>query len=129
MLILRPYQSEDWPRVCAIYDAAKPDEMHGIVERAAVRRLQDDPSMCEEFSRSTIVVAQMPSIVVGFAGFLGSPHGGTLNWLFVHPETCRAGVATALVGHLLKVIVPPVRLNAVASNVAARTCTSASGSR
>lgn len=117
---LRPYVDADWPQVCAIYDVAKPDEMRGVADAQAIRRLQDDAVMREEFSRSTIVVATRTQDVVGFAGFLGSPTGSVINWLFVHPDARRMGVATALATHLLADVVPPVRLNVLATNEAAR---------
>lgn len=106
--------------MCEIYDLAKPDEMRGVIDRQSILRLANFPAMLDEFSRSTIVVALIPTEVVGFAGFMGSPTGSVLNWLYVHPDARRVGVASALVTHLLETLSPPVRLNAVVSNASAR---------
>jgi ribosomal protein S18 acetylase RimI-like enzyme len=114
---LRPYQVEDWPAVCEIYDLAKPDELAGIAVPEAIPQLDSDGIMRKLFEGSVIVVAELSGKVAGFAGSRGS----SITWLFVHPEHRRAGVASELLRNLLASLQRPVRLNVAAGNIPART--------
>ena len=113
---LRPYQVEDWPTICEIYDLAKPDEMASVALPKAILPLESDGSMRKLFEESAIVVAEGSGRVAGFAGSRGS----LITWLFVHPECRKIGVATALLRELLVSLERPVRLNVAAGNIPAR---------
>jgi ribosomal protein S18 acetylase RimI-like enzyme len=112
---LRPYQNKDWTVVCEIYDLSKPDELRGVVEPNAILPLDADPNMKALFRDSRIVVMEEAGRVVGFAGIRAT----FITWLFVHPNSRRRGVATALIRQLLSEVEGPVTLNVVKSNDAA----------
>ena len=113
---LRAYDKKDWAAVCTIYDLGKPEELLGAVEPSSLLPLASDPDMKSLFHVSQIVVAEDTGHVVGFAGNRGS----FITWLFVHPQFRRRGVASALVGHIIARVEPPVTLNVASQNVAAR---------
>ena len=114
-MTLRPYREEDWFAVRDIYDLSKPDEMRGVLGRAAILPLEVDESMKQLFTESQITVADDADRTVGFAGNRGS----FITWLFVHPSFRRRGVATALVQSMLSQLDRPISLNVAIANVAA----------
>lgn len=115
MLRLRPYEPDDWPAVCALYDAAKPDELAGVADRSQVTPLAGDAAMTALFRASDVAVATLSGRIAGFAGRRAS----FVSWLFVHPDFRRMGVATALLRDLLARAARPVTLNVLAANATA----------
>lgn len=51
MIIIRPYQKKDWQRICAIHDAARPDELRGSCDPRAFVPIEKD-SEVEDLKRS-----------------------------------------------------------------------------
>lgn len=113
---LRSFRDDDWEAICEIYDLGKPDEMRGVLDPQLLLPLAADQAMTGLFRGSQIVVAEEALRVVGFAGHRGS----FMTWLFVHPEFRRRGIANALVRHLIARLGPPITLNVVSENTAAR---------
>jgi len=113
---LRPYVLDDWAAVREVYDLAKPDEMRDAMGILAIPALELDPEMMALFRGSEITVMEHASRVVGFAG----SRENSITWLFVHPSFRRMGVATALVRTIVARLKPPVTLNVVGTNAAAR---------
>ena len=113
---LRPYAIDDWAAVREVYDLAKPDEMRGVMDTFAIPALELDPEMMALFRDSEITVMEHAGRLVGFAG----SRENSITWLFVHPSFRRIGVATALVRTIVARLEPPVTLNVVGTNVAAR---------
>jgi ribosomal protein S18 acetylase RimI-like enzyme len=95
---IRTYEAPDWASVCKVYDAAKPDELQGLVDRSAILPLADDPQMKALFQASAVDLAEKAGQVLGFAG----TRGDTITWLFVHPAHRRKGVAGELLRHILR---------------------------
>ena len=91
MIAIRPYRAEDWPSLCAVHDAARPDELKGSCDPRAFVPLEEDPE-AEELRRCTIFVAVDGSDVVGFAGV----DGDYLGWLYVRPDYYRQGIGRRL---------------------------------
>ncbi len=115
-LVIRRFRASDWDAVCGNYDAAKPDELQGVVAATAIPALQDDPHMCSLFDASAVVVAEWRDQVLAFAGNRQSH----IAWLFVHPLYRRRGLAKALLRCVLADIDGSVTLNVAKSNLAAR---------
>ena len=100
----------------AIYDLAKRDELHGLVDAASIPRLADDVQMLALFRASSLIVAEEEGRVTGFAGCKGS----YIAWLFVHPAHRRQGIASALVQALIERTPGELTLNVAYGNHAAR---------
>jgi ribosomal protein S18 acetylase RimI-like enzyme len=113
---LRPYRSDDWTAVCAIYDLSKPEELLGVVDSGSIIPLEADSDMQALFRGSQILVAEDLNRIAGFGGNRGS----FITWLFVHPKFRRRGVATALIRDMLVRLRRPITLNVMASNIPAR---------
>jgi ribosomal protein S18 acetylase RimI-like enzyme len=94
---------------------SKPDELRGVVDPSAIPPLDADPKMTALFRDSRILVMEDACRVVGFAG----NRENFITWLFVHPNSRRKGVATALIRQLLSEAEAPVTLNVIKSNAAA----------
>lgn len=95
-LTIRPYTAGDWPRVCAIHDAARRDELAAAGLDAAYLTLEQTAEN-EGFHDYEIRVAVAGQTVVGFVAF--SPD--ELAWLYVDPAAYRSGVGTALIEAVL----------------------------
>jgi len=111
-LRIRKYEPHDWDSVCAIYDVAKPDELRGSGDLRAIRPLREDEPMQALFRDSAVLVCEVGSRVVGFAG----NKGNYISWLFVHPEFRRRGVAARLLRQVLLPLKGPVELNVAKNN-------------
>lgn len=95
MIAIRPYREGDWPSICAIHDAARPDELQGSRDPRAFVPLEEDPE-AEELRGCTILVAVDEAVngerIVGFTGV----DGDYLGWLYVHPDYYRRGIGRTL---------------------------------
>jgi ribosomal protein S18 acetylase RimI-like enzyme len=111
---IRPYRDADWPAICAIHDAARPQEVVGVMlpgtsaplERAAVD---------EDLFDSDLFVAcegDEDGPVLGFVAI----DGAQLTWLYVDPAGQRRGVGQALMDHVLPLIGADGWLTVLGSN-------------
>ncbi len=115
-MIIRAYQPDDWQAVQTIYDLAKPDEMRGSVPPDAIRPLAEDAAMQQLFAASHILVAEVECQVAGFGGYSQD----CIDWMFIHPEHRRQGLASALIIALLAQMGGQAILNVAQHNAAAR---------
>lgn len=111
---IRPYRNADYPRLCAIHDAARRNELAlaGLsdaflpLEVAAGREgLFDYP----------LRLAELDGQTAGFAAFTEDE----LAWLYVDPTLARRRVGRALVEHALGEMGRPVSIEVLAGNTPA----------
>lgn len=91
MTTLRPYRPEDWPRLCAIHDAARRDELAASGLADAFLTLEQTAEG-EGLFAGEVVVAEVDGVVQGFAAW----SDGELTWLYVSPQAYRTGIGRAL---------------------------------
>lgn len=111
---LREFRPRDWEQVCAVHDAARPDELRGSCDPRAFVPLQQDPES-EELRRIDITVAERAGRIVGF----GAVDGRYLAWLYVHPDHYRQGIGRALLKTLLQQVEGTAWTIVLAGNTAA----------
>lgn len=95
-LAIRPYASEDWPRLCAIHDAARRDELSAAGLTNAFLTLEQAYEN-EALFAGEIAVAELGGEVIGFVAWTAAE----LTWLYVDPRRYRRGVGSALLHHAL----------------------------
>jgi ribosomal protein S18 acetylase RimI-like enzyme len=93
---LRPYQPADWPRLCAIHDQARIDELRasGLVDAfIPLERAAENEGLFD----NSVVVAEVEGRVLGFVAFSQDE----LSWLYVDPATYRRGIGRALLRYAI----------------------------
>ncbi len=98
-LTIRPYQTQDWPSICQIHDAARPDELIGSCDPHAFVPLEKDQEVAH-LKLCQKMVAVLDENVVGFIGV----HEGYLGWLYIHPAHYEQGFGRKLLQSSLKLI-------------------------
>lgn len=93
-LSIRAYRLSDWPRLCDIHDRARLDELRRSAGVAAFRPLART-AHSEGLFDGRLDVAEVDGVVRGFVAF----QRGSLNWLYVDPDSYRQGVGRALLRH------------------------------
>jgi ribosomal protein S18 acetylase RimI-like enzyme len=88
---IRPYEPNDWPRLCEIHDRARVDELRYANLSEAFLSLEQTADG-EGLFDGTVAVAEVGGRVEGFVAFTE----GELTWLYVDPESYRQGIGTAL---------------------------------
>lgn len=91
---VRAYRDADWPRLCAIHDAARRDEL-GAAGLAGAYLTLEQTGANEGLFDANVVVAELDGIVRGFAAFSADE----LTWLYTDPVAYRQGIARALLRH------------------------------
>jgi ribosomal protein S18 acetylase RimI-like enzyme len=91
MINIRPYQDKDWQRICAIHDAARPDELRGSCDPRAFVPIEQDTEV-EDLKRSDKYVAVDGDFIVGFVGLDGT----YLAWLYIDPAYYHRGIGRRL---------------------------------
>ena len=94
---IRPYRDADWPRLCAIHDAARQTELALAGLPDAFLPLEIAAQREGLFSY-TLRVAELDGQAAGFAAFTNDE----LAWLYVDPALARRGVGRALMARLLE---------------------------
>lgn len=113
-LKIRPYRDSDWEAVCAVHDAARPDELAGSCDPRAFVPLADDPES-ESLLASRIIVAEIDGEVVGFAAV----DDAYLSFLYVHPAHYRQGIGRRLLDQSLELATDEAWTIVLAGNEAA----------
>lgn len=93
---LRPYQAKDWPRLCAIHDSARMDELRASGLTDAFLTLEQAAEN-EGLFECSVTVAEDGDRVLGFVAVKYDE----LSWLYVDPAVYRRGVGRALVRHAI----------------------------
>jgi ribosomal protein S18 acetylase RimI-like enzyme len=116
-LTIRPYVETDWPRISAIHDQARYDELRGSVDLGVYRPLAD-VAEAEGLFESRIWVAENPEDkqAVGFVAATDDE----ITWLYVDPAFYRQGVGGQLLRHAIVQCGPVVNVMVLAQNAAAR---------
>ena len=88
---IRPYQNADWPRLCAIHDLARMDELReaGLQDAFIPLEIAAEKEGLFDYD---ILVAERNGTVLGFVAFSEDE----LAWLYVDPGSYRSGVGKLL---------------------------------
>ena len=89
---VRPYRAGDWPRLCAVHDAARARELAAAGLSDAFLPLPVAAER-EGLFDYRILVAEVEGQVAGFVAY----DAHELAWLYVDPALHRLGIGTALV--------------------------------
>ena len=111
---IRPYRDADWPRLRAIHDAARQNELALAGLSDAFLPLEV-AAQREGLFDYTLRVAELDGQIAGFAAFTEEE----LAWLYVDPALARRGVGRALVAHALSEMSRPVSIEVLAGNTPA----------
>ena len=98
-MIIRSFEEGDWAAICAIHDAARPDELRGSCDPRAFVPIEKDAEV-KDLRRSDKYVAVQDGRVVGFVGV----DGKYLAWLYVHPAFYHQGIGRQLLAKGLEMI-------------------------
>ena len=111
---IRPYRNADYPRLCAIHDAARRNELALAGLSDAFLPLEVAAGR-EGLFDYALRVAELDGQAAGFAAFTDDE----LAWLYVDPTLARRGVGRALVEHALAEMGRPVSIEVLAGNAPA----------
>lgn len=111
---IRPYRNADYPRLCAIHDAARQNELALAGLSDAFLPLEVAAGR-EGLFDYALRVAELDGQAAGFAAFTDDE----LAWLYVDPALARRGVGRALVEHALAEMGRPVSIEVLAGNAPA----------
>ena len=111
---IRPYRDSDWPRLQAIHDEARRNELALAGLSAAFLPLEI-AAQREGLFDYTLSVAELDGQVAGFAAYTEDE----LAWLYVDPALARRGVGRALVEYALGEMGRPVSIEVLAGNTPA----------
>ena len=114
-IVIRDYRKEDWPRLQAIHDAARRDELRLAELEEAFLPLAVAAEL-EGLFDYTVRVACLEGTAAGFSAFAE----GELAWLYVDPALSRRGIGTRLVQDALEHLGRPVTVEVLAGNDPAR---------
>ena len=113
-ILLRPYQSSDWPDLCEVHDLARRDELVGSVNPEAFLTLEATYES-EGLFDGEVWVAHVDDRIVGFVAAADDE----VNWLYVHPDCYRKGAGRKLLKLILSRCGPVVETTALEGNKAA----------
>lgn len=108
---IRDYRETDWPRIQAIHDAARMDELRLAGLEAAFLPLSVAAER-EGLFEYRLRVAELDGAPAGFAAFSEDE----LAWLYVDPALSRRGVGRALVEDALSHMERPVSIEVLKGN-------------
>ena len=111
---IRPYRNADYPRLCAIHDAARRNELALAGLSDAFLPLEV-AAQREGLFDYALRVAELDGQAAGFAAFTDDE----LTWLYVDPTLSRRGVGRALVEHSLSEMGRPVSIEVLSGNAPA----------
>jgi ribosomal-protein-alanine N-acetyltransferase len=108
---IRPYAATDWPRLCAIHDAARRDELRLSVGEAAFLTLEQTADN-EGLFDAALDVAEVGGVVQGFVAY----DANEVNWLYVDPAQYGRGIGRTLLRHALAHAGPAVSVSVLEGN-------------
>ncbi len=111
---IRPYLDQDWPRVCAIHDAARQDELAAADLSAAFLTLEETAEN-EGFHDYQLRVLEREGQLLAFVAFSADE----LAWLYVDPACYGQGLGSALVQAALRETGAPMSAEVLQGNQAA----------
>ncbi|MBE9066543.1 GNAT family N-acetyltransferase [Leptolyngbya cf. ectocarpi LEGE 11479] len=111
MITIRPYESRDWSRLCAIHDISRLDELDLTVGTDAFLSLEKTADN-EGLFNHKLFVADVNNTVQGFVAY-GDEE---LTWLYVDPKFYRKGVGRALVRHAVTNSAPTMKIELLEGN-------------
>lgn len=113
-ITIRDYRESDWPRLQAIHDAARMDELRlaGLADAFLPLSVAAEREGLFEYA---LRVAELDRDAVGFSAFTGDE----LAWLYVDPALSRRGVGRALVEDALGRMGRPVSIEVLSGNTPA----------
>lgn len=91
---IRPYRPDDWPRLCAIHDAARRDELAASGLMDAYLTLAQTAEN-EGLFAGEVFVCEAAGEVQGFVAF----NDDELTWLYVDPAAYGQGIGRRLLRH------------------------------
>ena len=112
MTTIRAYEKEDWDAICAVHDAARPDELDGSCDPRAFVPIQED-SEVKDLIQSRKFVATQAGNIVGFVGVSEK----YLAWLYVHPDFYHQGIGRMLLQKGIKEIEGKAWTTVLAGNI------------
>lgn len=108
-VIIRPYVDTDFAAIARIHDASRMVELADTVGVEAFLSLADTYEN-EGLFDDPVLVAELDGTVVGFV----AASADEVNWLYVHPDHFRQGVATRLLDAALADAGPTVEASVLA---------------
>ncbi len=111
LIAIRGFREADWPRLQAIHDAARMDELRLAGLEGAFLPLSV-AAQREGLFEYTLRVAELDGTAAGFAAFTPDE----LAWLYVDPALARRGVGRALVEDALERMERPVSIEVLEGN-------------
>lgn len=111
VLLIRDYQDSDWPRLQAIHDAARADELRlaGLEDAFLPLSVAAEREGLFEYA---LRVAELDGQPAGFAAFTEDE----LAWLYVDPALSCRGIGRALVEDALGRMERPASIEVLAGN-------------
>jgi ribosomal protein S18 acetylase RimI-like enzyme len=110
-MIIRAYTLADWPRLCAIHDAARLDELRLSAGEAAFLTLEQTAEG-EGLFDGWLDVAEIDGVIEGFVAYSAEE----LTWLYVNPACYRRSIGRALLRHALVSAAPGFRIEVLEGN-------------
>lgn len=110
-ITIRPYDPADWPRLCAIHDAARKNELRLAGLEAAFLPLAV-AAQREGLFQYELAVVELDGQAAGFAAWSEDE----LAWLYVDPALARRGIGRALVLHALSQMGRPASIEVLSGN-------------
>ncbi len=116
-LHIRAYRSEDWGEVCAVHDAARPQEVEAVMPPGTFAPMVK-AAVDEDFFESDIFVACEDHADGPLVGFV-AVEGSFVSWLYVKPAYQGQGVGSALMAYVWPLIGEDGHLTVIAENTRA----------
>ena len=98
-IVIREYQTSDWPEICRIHDLARPIEVAAFIPKAEVLPMERVAAI-DGFLDSQTWVACVDHAEGKVTGFV-SIRLPELTWSYVDPSLRRRGIGRKLVNHVL----------------------------
>ncbi|MEZ4519493.1 MAG: GNAT family N-acetyltransferase [Chloroflexota bacterium] len=112
---IRPYTEDDWTTVCAIHDAARPQEVAGVMPPEKVLSMTEAAEDDMFFASTAFVACAEDDRPVGFIAILDE----LITWLYVAPGWQGKGIGRRLMTHVQPLIGDDGYVNCLASNTPA----------
>lgn len=117
MIHIRAYEEKDWPEVCAVHDAARPQEVAGVMPPGTFMPMIEAAYDEDFFSGQQFVACEdgPDGRVVGFIAC----NNAWITWVYVHPDEQGRGIGRAMMDHVRPLVGPDAVLTALSTNTGA----------